>query len=121
MRKNLVLLLMTFLILGVSFQDTLTYVTFKINEEYIATNLCINKEVDKSCHGHCQLEKKFEESNDESKKNYLSLEERLFQNYCNSLQNAILGIEPSVTQNNYFYADRRLKTLPNSIFHPPRV
>ena len=49
----------------VSFQEATFYVLFKINQNYIAQNLCVEKNIKKSkCKGHCQLKKIVEESKD---------------------------------------------------------
>ena len=47
----------------VSFQEATFYAFFKLNQDYIAKNLCVEKEVKESkCKGHCQLTKMLEEN-----------------------------------------------------------
>ncbi len=42
----------------VSFQEATFYAFFKMNQDYIAKNLCVEKDVNESkCKGHCQLMK----------------------------------------------------------------
>lgn len=121
MGKHLILIFLTTLILGVSFQDTLTYITFKLNEEFIAANLCINKEVDSSCHGHCQLVKEYENDNQEAKKNYLKIDERLFQNYISVSTNLPTKQFHLDRNNKFIYKELYSYSISESIFHPPKV
>jgi len=48
------------------FSEGLIFVSFKINQEYIAKNLCIEKDVAGStCKGCCQLKKKLNEQKEQ--------------------------------------------------------
>ena len=54
--KRIVSVLMIALILTVSFKDLVDYALFRINQEYIAANLCINRTKPKTmCAGSCYL------------------------------------------------------------------
>ena len=47
----------------VSFQEATFYAFFKLNQDYFAKNLCVEKEIKTSkCKGHCQLTKMLEEN-----------------------------------------------------------
>lgn len=51
------------LILFHSFSNTAIFVRFKFNQEFIASTLCINKNIEKTlCFGHCQLKKAIEDN-----------------------------------------------------------
>lgn len=48
------------------FSETLVFISFKINQDYIAKNLCVEKDVeDSTCKGCCQLKKKLENQKDQ--------------------------------------------------------
>jgi hypothetical protein len=51
--------ILIFSVLLFQFSETLIFIAFKINQEYIAANLCVEKDVENStCKGCCQLKKK---------------------------------------------------------------
>ena len=54
-------------------RPVLPYIEYALNKDFIAKNLCVNKEKPKSCcHGKCYLEKqvkKSSETNDDNEKN----------------------------------------------------
>lgn len=59
-------ILLALLIFSVSVKDLSIYVAFKINQNYIAQNRCVN--IDKpelECHGKCVLEKELKASKDQ--------------------------------------------------------
>ena len=57
--------LFAFLILSATTSDSLSYLLFKINQNYIAKNLCVNRDVEEStCNGSCYLSDKIEETKD---------------------------------------------------------
>lgn len=63
--KQLVVILFSFLILLSSARDLVTYVHFKVNQDYIANTFCIN--LDKPevmCFGSCFLQDSIEENHD---------------------------------------------------------
>lgn len=48
--------------------QTVILVNFKINQAYIAANLCENKNIaDSTCEGNCQLKKQIEQTHDAAK------------------------------------------------------
>lgn len=57
-------IMMTMLFLLVSFQQALIIVHFKLNQENIEKEFCINKtKPELQCHGKCHLKKELEKSN----------------------------------------------------------
>lgn len=60
--------LIIFALLSFQFSEGLIFISFKINQEYIARNLCIEKDVKGStCKGCCQLKKKLNEHEEQKK------------------------------------------------------
>jgi len=56
--KNTLIILLGLASITASLSDSFTLMAFKIDQEYIAKNLCIEKEVENnSCQGCCQLKK----------------------------------------------------------------
>ncbi len=68
------------------------YVSFKINQDYIAKNLCINRDKPAMhCNGKCQLIKKLNEADkDEQKQFPQTLNEKSDVLYCNNLADSLL-------------------------------
>lgn len=66
--KNLTAVILMFSLLSFQFSELLIFVSFKINQDYIAKNLCVERDVEGStCKGCCQLKKRMNEQQ-ESKK-----------------------------------------------------
>ncbi|MFZ4462697.1 MAG: hypothetical protein ACOYN5_02565 [Bacteroidales bacterium] len=62
-------LILIFLLMVQPLSKTWIYVSFKINQAYIAKNLCVQKEIEgNSCKGCCQLKKEFKKADDEEQK-----------------------------------------------------
>lgn len=57
---------MSLLIVLLSLQQSIIILHFKLNQNYIEQNLCINKNrPELECHGKCQLEKELKNSGDD--------------------------------------------------------
>lgn len=68
LKKNLVILLSFFLLLP-SFGSIIIYTTFKINQDKIATTICIQRKVaNNSCQGHCALKKSLKKLDENERK-----------------------------------------------------
>lgn len=67
MRQTGILILAILILLG-TFKEAAIFVSFKIQQDYIAKNLCVEKDIEGStCKGCCQLNKKIEETRTEDK------------------------------------------------------
>lgn len=52
------------------FSELGIYISFKINQDYISKNLCVEKDIPNStCHGCCQLKKKLKTSEEQKEEN----------------------------------------------------
>ncbi len=105
-----------------NFSRVIILVNFKINQEYIAKNLCVNKEEpDSCCEGSCQLKKQLEE---EDKKEQAppvrSLKETQdLQMFCYHKSAIQITKVTSLVSHSTPYKFSKF-TSPNfSIFHPP--
>ena len=67
--------------LSISVKDVAIVLNFKMNQVYIAENVCVNKNnLALKCQGKCYLNKKIAESNEESRERpFLEYEERNMQ------------------------------------------
>lgn len=118
--KNLFASILIFSILSFQFSELLVYVSFKINQDYIAKNLCIEKDTENStCKGCCQLKKKVSEQQEQKNQFPQNQTEKQNINFCNhSFQYAIILNPHSKVlllkpQKQYSFS------YLHSIFHPP--
>jgi hypothetical protein len=120
--KQFASILLIISVLTFQFSELLVYVSFKINQDYIAKNLCIEKDVaDSTCKGCCHLKKKVNEQ--QKRKDRLPLNESEKQNinfyaHVSNLSVALNGeqVEYSVkNQSEYF------QIFCSEIFHPPKI
>ena len=121
--KGFFAFILCLLILGLTFQDTITYVTWKVNQDYISKNLCLEKgQATSTCKGKCQLQEQFSESrNTESNKTPNFQEERLLVVYLPSLLNQEFSITYFHRSNPYLYKEKYSYLIQTQIFHPPQV
>lgn len=62
MKKVFTALWVLLLLLG-TFKEAAIYISFKLNQNYIAQNLCVEKDIENStCNGCCQLKEKINET-----------------------------------------------------------
>ncbi|MGB1248590.1 MAG: hypothetical protein ACPG4Z_06870 [Chitinophagales bacterium] len=68
--KNIFISILLFLFSLVVFQETTVYVLFKLNQEYITSEYCINKDKPElECYGTCHYQAKVKETKDKSENN----------------------------------------------------
>jgi len=123
--KSFSAILFALLIIVSSHREALIYLSFKLNQNYIANNLCIKKdEPANSCCGKCVLKKQLAESqkkenegeNPSSEKKLMPL---IF--VCSQLQNS--SNNPEITLDYKFKISASIfkRLLTSGIFHPPRI
>jgi hypothetical protein len=119
--KQLLALLIIFSVLWHTMSLTVVFVSFKINQDYIAKNLCIDRDKpDSDCHGCCQLKKelgKQQEKESPAPENELKkIEIQYFQVLAESLNlipiKAQKLLQPVTTPYHQINFEE--------IFHPPR-
>jgi hypothetical protein len=107
-------------IFSFQFSDLLIFVSFKINQEYIAKNLCVEKDVeDSTCKGCCQLKKKFEKQHEQEKQ--VPPEQNNKQNINFITQTGFINnCFPFYTEiSNPFICENHDSKFLTSVFHPP--
>ncbi|PTN07567.1 hypothetical protein C8N47_1156 [Mangrovibacterium marinum] len=102
--------------------EAAVYISFKINQDYIETYLCINRDKPESdCHGCCQLKKELEKQQEtKSEMPDIQLKKIEIQYFQSSSDSSKLF--PTVWEDHpqpypYAHASTPLK----AIFHPPRI
>ncbi|MCU0347137.1 MAG: hypothetical protein MUC59_09335 [Saprospiraceae bacterium] len=113
------------LVFAVAAKDFLIWSSFKLNQDFIAKTLCINRDKPKKmCSGKCQLTKKIAESKDDSpsqapvpqpdeQKQVLSLHE--------ILPLHIIAAKPTDSKPLFAALSFTAQACANDIFQPPRV
>lgn len=98
----------------------LVYFSFKINQEYIAKNLCVEKDVEGStCKGCCQLKKKLEDQQQTKEALPDCQIEKPDINFVAHQQEGFFVYRPE-TKNLYFYTtDAYCFQLNKNVFRPP--
>jgi len=120
--KNFFAVIWAFSVLTVQFSEGLIFLSFKINQDFIAKNLCVEKDVEGStCKGCCQLKKKLNENKEQKEQ----LPPQLFNKYdfnlysCSTgnfrFQSSEKGINMKGYSNCYYFS------FSYSVFHPPKV
>lgn len=114
------------MILIVSFRDVVSLLSFKVNQDYIANFLCINKDVPKStCQGKCMLSKTIKEAHeqDENSKIPFVTENKQSLIFLISDGNRDYDFHLNFFKNNLSITNLHLVGNPyiSDVFHPPQV
>lgn len=71
------------------FSNTIIYATFLIHQDYIAENLCIDKDIKEStCEGKCHLKEELKKSNQEKEKPLMSFNDKQEIVFCSCDQSS---------------------------------
>lgn len=119
--KYSIVILLVLVSLIATMQDSFTLLVFKINQDYIAKNLCVQKEVENNtCQGCCHLKKQMEQQNEQEKSNPNQSREKLLID--------LFPLENIKTQPKSVHTTIRYKELQcqfvnsfiSDVFHPPQ-
>ena len=123
--KNIIAIFLSLLVAATAFKDLVVIASFKANQQYIATNLCVNQnKPELSCHGKCflnaQLDK--EEKRDKSIP-YSSFENKQQPIYYISTNIKWPELNQRYNKLNKFSIneDRPLNGYLSAVFRPPEV
>lgn len=109
--------------LAASFTNSILILAFDLNQKYIATELCVNKNDPHShCNGHCYLSRQLQkEENSNTPISGSSKEKNEIQLFCNDIPD-IITVQSHLATNththNYFFTAQDYE---NSFFHPPSI
>lgn len=94
-------------------------INYQVNKEYIAKNLCVNRDKPKSCcEGKCELKKQLDE--EDKKENLPAGFKDKFekQNYY-SPGIKVLAYRLTISKPNFNYLSCKTNSDPRQVFHPP--
>ena len=122
--KNIVVIFLSLLFLLQPFSKVWIYVSFKINQDYIAKNLCENRAKPiLKCNGKCQLMKKLKQADkDEEKQTPQTIKEKLELLYCHNQVNFNVSqkFDFEVKKQSFFgYKFQDYSSYQATIFRPP--
>ena len=100
----------------------IVYIDFKLNQEYIATVLCINRDKpEMQCNGHCVLMQKMNEAQDQTSQEENQAPEKLvLETFCEAIFefHTLTRLFDKEADSSYY------QILPTSflsaVFHPPQ-
>jgi hypothetical protein len=101
------------------------FVSFKINQDYIAKNLCENRAKPKmQCNGKCQLMKKLKQTDKEEQKQLpQTLKEKYEVSYCHNLTSFSIdkrNVFAEIKKSFFDYQFHFNSSYNTDIFHPPK-
>ncbi len=110
------------LIISISVHKTAIHASFNLNQDYIAANLCVEKDKEGStCNGQCHLQQQLEDTQEGPQSNLVNTPDHLLNLFMD--QDLEITSEDSFSSNQKFEAYSRpySSSFPTNIFHPPRV
>lgn len=111
--------ILAFSILLFQFSELAIFVSFKINQEFIAKNICIEKDVESStCNGCCQLKKRVA-NNLEQKKEAPLLQIKYEINFTSPLSVFLFYVLEGITVISFVLETIYSQFFYTSFFHPP--
>lgn len=121
MFQRFVAILLIIAVISSNFTKCVIFASFKINQKYIAENLCVNRDKPwMHCNGQCYLMKKLKQAEEKEQKQSRQDQKNLVQDafltsagiiLFDTKLLAVLSLPPL---QNYFYRDSL------SVFHPPQ-
>jgi hypothetical protein len=122
--RGMIAILVIFVMLMQTFSKTIIFASFKINQEYIAKNLCENRNTpEKNCCGKCLLRKQMQKDEQKqdsrlpsSQKNFDEIVLMCGESFSNNLF--------SLFSEEILFPTSTSKTITpfrNGIFHPPSI
>jgi len=122
--KLIVVHLLVVVVLLHSMSMPLVYLGFQLNREYIAANLCINRDKPITvCGGRCYLVKNLKKAHDSPKSNEAPAHRKQVTEtlYYSPLFSFACQNTESEKQSYFVYIDTFQSTLLYDIFHPPKA
>lgn len=122
--KKIVVILLTLLVFLQPLSKVWIFVSFKINQDYIAKNLCENRAKPiLKCNGKCQLMKKLKQADkEEEKQTPQTIKEKLEVLYCLNQSNFNVSqkLDFEVKKQSFFgYKIQNYSSFQSTLFRPP--
>jgi hypothetical protein len=98
------------------------FVSFKINQDYIAKNLCVEKDIEGStCKGCCQLKKKLNEQQEQKKELPPLPDNKQNFNLFAEFFRCVLQSKESKKLVHFKYINNYGFCINRPVFHPPKM
>lgn len=102
------------------FSELLVFFSFKINQEYIAKNLCVEKDIEGStCQGCCQLKKRLNEQEKQKKELPPQQHEKQNIDFCEPKSENPMAPFPYIKSMNFKTPEAYSFITVFEVFHPP--
>ena len=120
--KQTVAYILILAVLSFQLSEMLIYFSFKMNQDYIAKNLCVEKDIEGStCKGCCQLKKKLEDQQQKKEALPTSRVEKLDINFVHHQQLELIVYQRETRELHFYNEDNYYFLLNKNIFRPPRI
>ena len=117
-----IVILMIFALMVHALSFAIIYLSFKIHQDYIVANLCVQKDApDNTCQGHCQLEDKMQDHEKRQQDNPLIQEGWL--NFCflKPINRFLFELRLcQIREKKIFIPSLYSSIFLSQIFHPPK-
>lgn len=125
LKKTLAILLSFVLLLPILVKLDIL-IDFKLNQDFIAKVLCINKEVpETTCNGKCYLSKqikKVDNQQGQQAPNNKNEKPEILYYFVDSFYNKLQKpVDYSIVNNNFFLTEIHASNVVSNIFHPPKI
>jgi len=122
--KKILVIVLTLLVFLQPLSKVWIFVSFKINQDFIAKNLCENRAKPiLKCNGKCQLMKKMKQADkDEEKQTPQTIKEKLEVLYCHNQANFNVSqkLDFEVKKQSFFgYKFQNYSSYQSNLFRPP--
>ena len=120
--KYLTAFILIITLFAFQFSELLVYVSFKMNQNYIAKNLCIEKDVEGStCKGCCQLKKRMNEQQESKKDLPPEMSGKQNIDFINQSEISWIIYFPDLEDLSGVEDDHYFFGITDQIFHPPKI
>ncbi|MBS2098681.1 hypothetical protein [Carboxylicivirga linearis] len=120
--KKVLVIFLSAISLTASLHYSFTLLIFKINQNYIAQNLCIQKEIeDNTCQGCCHLKKELTKQNNQETNLPEESQRKVLIDF---FPNRIISFNPSHTAQKVLFGSYQIfymLRITKDIFHPPKL
>lgn len=120
--RNLISIVLLSVFLIQASAKFIIYVNFKLNQDFIAKNLCVKKEIaNNDCEGGCCLKESLEKE-EKSESPLPNLPKDKSETFYIPVQlNQTIETGQIISNIHFIYMDKPTKDYPLSIFHPPQI
>ncbi|MEC5142279.1 hypothetical protein [Chitinophaga sp. 212800010-3] len=119
--KHLSLICILFGLLLQNFSKSLIVMQFKVNQTYIAKELCVNRDKPQMhCNGHCHLKKELDKDT-QPEKNNNNGKDKYEVMFVDPIQSFSISSPDNQLSFISYYKAPRLSKRSSSIFHPPQL